>query len=118
MGDRTDIAPGALHRVVVVQAPTADGIEDQVHRRLGLVGDERLGAPVAQPRGHRGLAIAPDFGLGLHDIAVSQNPAGIDPGRGLADALLNGLEIGDLTAAQHHRASLLQVVTRAVVTRS
>ena len=28
MGDRTDIAPGALHRVVMVQAPTADGIDD------------------------------------------------------------------------------------------
>src|SRR5262245_61742725 len=76
--DRRHVAPGALQWMTMLQAAAAGGVEDQVDRRLRLVGDERLTAPAEQPYRHRRFAILPNLRFCGVDCVPRHQPAGVD----------------------------------------
>src|SRR5262245_5319356 len=99
--DRGHVAPSALQWMAMLQAAAAGGIENQVYRRLSLIRDKRLGTPTEKPNCHRRFAIVPNLEFCCVDRVLRHQPAGVDARRRLTDALLDGLEVGDLLAAKH-----------------
>ena len=98
LGDRVDVAPGALEGVVQLEAAAADHRHqpfDRLHAELRRIADIE---PVLQPRRVVRQLADPAHVVDAGAVDLQERAGGRDLGRGLGDARLHGLLLGDLDA--------------------